>query len=379
MSRKAITALIAVVLGFSVGIIFASILGIKFVNGGIETYMPHEILALMFKSVTGINFLGHGGFNLRNVGEFLVASMPLILTGLSVAFAFKTGLFNIGAEGQVLVGSVAATMGGLFLDLPPIIHPIVCLILAALAGFVFGAVPGYLKARFNVHEVVTCIMMNYIAFYGANMIYKSFDGFSNEHTPLIKDTAFLHSKEGDILRTLTNGSRFDWAFIVVIIAVLAFWFIIKKTTFGYRLRTIGSNKEAARYAGMRVNQGIVLSMGISGIFAGLAGAILVLSIFGYGRVLTGFENYGYNGIAVALVGANTALGTVLSGGLFGMLAVAQPILQQGGVPKDIAVVISALIIFFCAIPLAYAKIVDKIVHDKNEPEPEVEIEDGGEL
>lgn len=378
MNRKVITALVAVLLGFGVGIIFASILGIKFVNGGIQTYWPHEILALMFKAVTGFNFLGNGGFNLRNVGEFLVASMPLILTGLSVAFAFKTGLFNIGAEGQVLVGSVAATMGGLFLDLPPIIHPIVCLLLAGVAGFLFGAIPGYLKAKFNVHEVVTCIMMNYIAYYGANMIYKSVDGFTNEHTPIIKDSAFLHAREGDILRTLTNGSRFDWAFIVVIIAVFAFWFIIKKTTFGYRLRTIGSNKEAARYSGMRVNQGIVLSMGISGIFAGLAGAILVLSIFGYGRVLTGFENYGYNGIAVALVGANSALGTVLSGGLFGMLAVAQPILQQGGVPKDIAVVISALIIFFCAIPLAYAKLVDKIVNKTKKDKTAEQIEDGGE-
>jgi len=355
MNKKIISAIVAVVLGFSVGLIIAMILGIE-VDGGFRTYMPTDILAAMLKSFTGFDITGREAFSSRYFGEFVVASVPLILTGLSVAFAFKTGLFNIGAEGQLMMGTLAATLCGIFLDLPPIIHPIVCIIAAAAAGFAFGIIPGYLKARFNVHEVVTCIMLNYVALYFANMIYQMVPGYSQNKTPPIKETASLRS---DFLSSITGGSRMNWSIILVFVSVIAFWFIINKTTFGYQLKAIGNNKHAAKYAGMKVNRGIVYSMGISGLFAGLAGATLVLGIFGVGRYLGGFEEYGYTGIAVALVGATNAIGVFFAGGLFGVLQVAQPLMQASGIPRDIAVIISALIIFFCAVPLLYDKYIDK--------------------
>jgi len=354
MNRKLLTALIAVFLGFIVGLIIAFIFG--FSSPGSGTYTPDQVIVPMFRSFTGIDLSGNMPFTPRLIGEFIVASIPLILTGLSVAFAFKTGLFNIGAEGQLMVGGIAAALGGIYLDLPPVIHPIVVLILAAAAGFVWGFIPGLLKAKFNVHEVVTCIMLNYIAMFLNNMIFRALPGFANERTPSIRATASLAS---DFLARITGGSRLNWSFLIVIVACLFFWFVIEKTTFGYNLKAIGFNKEAARYSGMKVNKGIMLSMGISGAFAALGGATLVLGLFGAGRILNFFENYGFNGIAVSLVGLNSAVGVILSGMLFGMLQVSQPLIQGNGVPREIASIISALIIFFIAIPTLYDKYLDK--------------------
>lgn len=356
-NKKIISAIVAVLLGFGVGIIIAMILGINFENG-FSTIMPQDILAPMLKAFSGFDITGAEPFSSRYIGEFIVASLPLILTGLSVAFAFKTGLFNIGAEGQMIIGSLFAVLAGLYLDLPPIIHPIACVLAAGLGGFLFGAIPGYLKAKFNVHEVVTSIMMNYVALYLANMVLRAQPGFAQEKTPPLRESALLKS---DFLASISDGSRLNWSILIVVVALILFWFIINKTTFGYQLKAIGHNKNAAFYAGMNVNRGIVLSMGISGMFAGLAGATLVLGLFGYGRTLNDFENYGYTGIAVALVGANSALGIMFAGGLFGLLSVAQQILQANGIPRDIAIIISALIILFCAIPLLYDKYIDRFM------------------
>lgn len=357
-NKKLLSAIVAIVLGFVIAIIFAMILGINTSGGGLHTYMPQEILSPMFKSFTGIDLTGKEAFNPRYIGEFIVAAVPLILTGLSVGFAWQTGLFNIGSEGQLMMGGVAATLCGLYLDLPIIIHAIVCLIAAGLAGFITGFIPGFLKAKFDVHEVVTCIMLNYVCLHLANLIYAAQPGYEAQKTPPIKATASLSS---DFLARLSGGSRLNWSILVVIVAVLVYWFIINKTTFGYQLKAIGHNKNAAQYAGMKVKWGITLSMGISGVFAGLAGAALVLGIFQTGRVLQGFEEYGYNGIAVALVGANSALGIFFAGGLFSILQVSQPLLQYVGIPREIAVIISALIIFFYAIPLLYEKYIDRFI------------------
>ncbi|MDR1781996.1 MAG: ABC transporter permease [Bacilli bacterium] len=355
-NKKLLSAIIAIALGFVVAIIFAMILGINTKGGGIHTYMPQEILVPMFKSFTGIDLSGREMFNPRYIGEFIVAAIPLILTGLSVGFAWKTGLFNIGSEGQLMMGSVAATLCGLYLNLPVGIHAFVCIVAAGIAGFITGFIPGYLKAKFDVHEVVTCIMLNYVCLYLANMIFTIQPGYASQKTPPIKETASLSS---DFLASISGGSRLNWSILIVIVALIAYWFIINKTTFGYQLKAIGHNKHAAEYAGMKVKRGVAMSMGISGVFAGLAGAALVLGIFQTGRVLQAFEEYGYNGIAVALVGANSAFGILLAGGLFSILQVSQPLLQAVGIPREIAVIISALIIFFYAIPMLYEKYIDR--------------------
>ena len=147
---------------------------------------------------------------------------------------------------------------------------------------------------------------------------------------------------------MTNHSRLHWGFILVLIAAFSFWFIIEKTTFGYELRAVGYNPSAAEYAGMKVKRNAALSMAIAGAYAGLAGVVIAIGTFGYGRVISSFENYGFDGIAVALVGGNTALGSIFGGLLFGSLKAAQPIMQSSGIPRDIAIIISSMIILFVA-------------------------------
>jgi simple sugar transport system permease protein len=341
--------IIAVLLGFLVGII------VVILTGG----NPIEMFYALIRAVTGMNLHQIGTdrfFSSYYIGEYFVYAMPIILTGLSVAFAFRTGLFNIGSEGQLLLGGFGAVMIGLVLDLPAIIH----LPLAILTGVTFGAlwgfIPGILKAKFNVHEVVVTIMLNYVALRLTGYLYKEFEGSSTTRTLQVADTATLKS---EFLSGLTNDSRLNWGFVLVIIAVIIFWLIIEKTTFGFELRSAGFNKHASKYAGMKVDRNIALSMAISGAFAGLAGVIISIGTFDYGRVLGANEGYGFDGIAVALVGNTTAIGSLLAGLLFGALKGAQPIMQTWGIPRDIANIIVAMIVIFVAMQSAFKRFLQR--------------------
>lgn len=317
---------------------------------------PLAMFQSMLQAATGI--LPGGGFNPRYIGEFIIQAMPIMLTGLSVGFAFRTGLFNIGAEGQLMMGSVAATAVALWVPAPPFIHVLLVLAAAALAGGLWGAIPGWFKARFNIHEVVVTIMMNYMALFLNNwMVLYVFGSKDRVKTAMFPATALL---KDDFLSHLTNYSRLNWGFFPVILSVLLFWFIIDKTTFGFSLRAVGFNKEGARFAGMKVERNIVLSMVIAGAFAGLAGAVLTTGTFNYGRVLSTMEGYGMDGIAVALVGGNAALGVFLSALLFGMLKAAQPLMQSQGVPKEIASIIQASIVLFIAMKLGIDYLLAKL-------------------
>lgn len=332
--EKLIVSLVAIFLGFLVGAIILVATGRN----------PFDMFGAMIQSCTG---LGMGGFNPRYIGEFIVQSMPIILTGLCIGFAYRTGLFNIGAEGQFVVGALAATATALIPGLPKVIHLPLVLVAAMGAGALWSAIPGVLKARFNVHEVVIGIMLNYVALHLNNFVilevYKSADRVK---TALFPESALLKDK---FFEQITNGSRLNWGFVLVILALLVYWFVINKTSFGYSLRAVGFNKEAARYAGMKVERNIVLSMAISGVFAGLAGAIVTVGVFNFGRALPANEGYGFDGIAVALVGGLNAVGILLSGLLFGMLKAAGPLMQTARIPKEIGGIISSSIVFFVAI------------------------------
>lgn len=338
-NHKFLIPLVSIIIGFLVGSIIMLTTGQN----------PIDIFKSLLRAILGIdvNRIGTGKsiFNPRYIGEYIVYVMPIVLTGLSVAFAFRTGLFNIGAEGQLLVGSFASVVLGLYLDVPKLVLIPLIIIVGALAGAIWGFIPGFLKAKFNVHEVVVCIMMNYTALHITNYFLKTLKGSDNAKTALLSDNATLSS---DFLSSITNNSRLHYGFIIVIIAVFIFWFIIEKTTFGYELRAVGFNRNASKYAGMKVNRNMILSMMISGAFSGLAGTILVTGTFGYGRVIAGFENYGFDGIAVALVGGNTAIGSVFGGFLLGSLKAAQPIMQSSGIPRDIAMIIVSFIILCVA-------------------------------
>ncbi len=299
----------------------------------------------LLKGLLGMDISGGKLFSLRYVGELLVTAMPLILTGLSIAFAYRTGLFNIGAEGQVIMGSLFTLIVGTQIQLPMILHIPLALAAGALGGALWALIPGVLKAYFNIIEVVVGIMLNYTAMYISNFVITNMEGYNNLISPSVHETASLRV---GWLSDLFGGSRFHLGFIVVIIALIAYWFIIEKTTYGYNLRATGFNKEGAEYAGLKVNQNIVSSMMISGAFSGLAGSLLTLGTFGHILTLTTFGNVGYDGIAVALVGNLTSIGIAFAGILFGLLSVSRPILQMKGIPEEIAGIIAALIVFFVA-------------------------------
>ncbi|MEW6564013.1 MAG: ABC transporter permease [Spirochaetota bacterium] len=340
-----IVPLIAVLLGFVLGSIVIIVTGKS----------PGAMFLALGRTMTGIDFSGRADLNMRYVGEFILQALPITLTGLAVAFAFRTGLFNIGAEGQLMVGSLAAVAVALLVKAPPLVHPILGILAAMVAGALWASIPGFLKARFNVHEVVVSIMMNYTALYFVNWCLLQFGSVDRVKTPEFPPSATLKSH---FLASITNGSRLNWGIIPVILAVIVFWFVVEKTTFGYRLRAVGFNKDAARYAGMKVEQNIVFSMMISGAFAGLAGAVITLGTFNFGRVLPSFEGYGMDGIAVALVGGNHALGVFLSGLLFGMLKAAQPLMQSQGIPLEITSIIQASIVLFVAMKLGIEAALD---------------------
>ena len=319
--------LISVFIGLVAGAIIMLIYG----------YNPLEGYLALWKGAFG---------DLYFFGETIRQVTPYILTGLAVAFAFRAGLFNIGAEGQVIAGWLAAVWIGTSIEAPMFIHLPLAMLVAALAGAAIAFVPGFLKARLGVHEVIVTIMLNYIALYSANSIIRNVLTEQADKTEKIAATASLSS---EWLATFTTYSRMHYGILVALFAALIMWFIIDKTTIGYEIRAVGFNRNASQYAGMNVNKNIILAMVISGAFAGLAGSMEGLGTFGNMSIQAGFTNLGFDGIAVALLGANTAIGVILAAILFGALKVgALNMPTEAGVPSELVDVIIAFIIFFVA-------------------------------
>jgi general nucleoside transport system permease protein len=285
-------------------------------------------------------------FNPYYFGETLVTMIPLVLTGLSVAFAFRTGLFNIGVEGQLLVGWLAAVYVGVELPhLPKLILVPLCIIAAALAGWIWGYIPGVLKARFFVHEVISTIMMNYIALFGTNALIRRFLYAPGEHTPIISKNASISST---FLSQITQGSRLNWGIIVAALGALLMWFLLWRTTKGFELRAVGYNPNASQYAGMNVPKNMSFSFGVAGAFGGVAGAMIGLGTYHFMTINADFTGLGFDGIAVALLGMNTSVGVIFGALLFAVLETGQVSMQSMGIPTDLVQVIIALIIFFVA-------------------------------
>lgn len=305
------------------------------------------MLGFGYNPIQGYVALWQGAFGDRYfIGETLRQVTPLILTGLAVAFAFRSNLFNIGAEGQVFVGWLAAVWVGLSFDLPMIIHLPLAILAAAAAGALWGFIPGLLKATRGVHEVIVTIMLNYTALYSTNAIVRHVLTDNRDSTEIVPDSASLSS---EWLQSMTDFSRLHYGILVALFIAVVMWFLIERTTLGYELKSVGFNPDASKYAGMNVKRNIILSMIISGAFAGLAGAMEGLGTFGYMSVQSGFTNLGFDGIAVALLGANTAPGVVIAALLFGGLKVgALNMPTQAGVPNELVDIIIALIIFFVA-------------------------------
>jgi general nucleoside transport system permease protein len=300
-----------------------------------------------YDPVAGYTALWNGIFGeVYYMGETVRQVTPYILAGLAVAFAFRTGLFNIGVEGQLIVGWLAAVWVGISFDLPKIIHLPLAIIAAAAAGALWGFIPGLLKAKYRVHEVIVTIMMNYVALHVANAIIQDVLSDGSDRTENIADSASFASP---FLQGLTDYSRLHWGILVALLCAFLMWFILEKTTRGYELRSVGFNQDASQYAGMNVNGNIILSMVISGAFAGLAGAMEGLGTFGYASIKGGFTGVGFDGIAVALLGGNAAIGVILAALLFGGLKVgALNMPLEANIPNELVDIIIALIIFFVA-------------------------------
>jgi len=316
-------------------------------------------------ALAGYKYLFRGGLmNIERIGNTLATATPLILAGLSIAFAFRTGLFNIGASGQMLAGGLAATAIGLTLDWPkPLLLPL--MILAALiAGGLWASVPGWLKAKFNVHEVVASIMMNWIAYWSVYYIVpRYFKGqFLETESRRIPAAASLKVAW---LTQLFGGSYVNLGIFLAVIAVVVVAFILDRTTLGYELKAVGYNRHAAEAAGINVNQRIVLSMAIAGALAGLGGASFYV---GYAsNIQIGvLPSHGFDGIAVALLGAGSPWG-VLSGSLFfGILHTGKGFMNaMTSIPPEIADTIIATIIYFAATSILVEKTWDKLKKNVN--------------
>lgn len=279
--------------------------------------------------------------------ESLVASTPYIFTGLALALGFRAGVLNIGAEGQVFIGATfSAYVGYSVTGVPSIIHIPLALLAGAVGGTIWGFIPGWLKAKTGAHEVITCIMMNYLAFRLTDYMLTGpmkRPGTFNPVSPTIQTSAFLPKFFGAPI-------RFHLGFFIALgLAALVWWFLFK-TTWGFNLRTVGSNPNAGKYAGMSVSKNIILAMALSGALAGMAGANDVLGI-NHNLAQSFSSGYGFDSIALALLGNNHPVGVVLAALLFGTLrsgAVNMQLLAR--IPTDIIQVLQAVILMFIAAP-----------------------------
>ena len=296
--------------------------------------------------------------SLYALSESLTASVPYIFAGLAVALGFRCGLFNIGAEGQIFIGALASVYIGYSIKgLPWYVHMPLALLAGALGGALWAIPSGLLKAWRGAHEVITTIMMNYIAFRlsdyllngpmrGAGMFPRS---------PGIEETAKIPPLVqpfkivvGDVERVITL--RFHYGFFIALVVALLVWWFLWKTTLGFEIRAVGANPDAARYAGISITRNFVLAMGLSGALAGLAGGAEVLGVNYYvGQAFS--SGYGFDSIALALLGRSHPRGVVLASLLWGVLRAGAKRMESGpGIPIDIISIIQAMVIIFVAAP-----------------------------
>ncbi|HEU5082235.1 MAG TPA: ABC transporter permease [Acidimicrobiales bacterium] len=309
------------------------------------------ILAIGSNPVDAYTALVRGMYGSSDrIAGSLGRSTPFIGAALAVGFAFRAGLFNIGAEGQLLVGATAAAWVGTWSSvrgLPGIVAIPVLLLAGVVAGGLYGGIPGALKARTGAHEVIVTIMLNAIALLYVRWLVSSQD-------PLIlRDPAATVPRTSRIddsarLPDLVSSTPLHWGFVIMVALAVLVWFLLQRTTFGFEVRTVGANADAARYAGMGVGRTIVLTMALAGAFAGLAGAGEISGTSGY--LSPGvFVNIGFDSIAIALLARANPFAIIPAAILWGsMLSGAGLMQQEVGVSIDIVRIVLALVLLFVA-------------------------------
>lgn len=302
--------------------------------------------------VDAYSALAKGAFgSLDAWSETLVAATPLIFTGLSVAIGFRAGLFNIGGQGQLIIGAMGALIIGFSFNLPSILHIPLALIAGTLAGAIWGGLSGLLKARTGAHEVITTIMLNFIALFLMRWSLKTefirIEGRQDPISKTIETSAYLPRLFGFIENTQL---RVHLGFVVALGAAWFIYWLLFKSTIGYEFRATGYNPDAAKYGGMNVTRVYVLVMAVAGGMAGMGGAAEIQGL--HHSVVDGFQgNLGFDAIALALLGRSHPAGVVMASLLFGALVSGGRTMQaQTDVPIDLILVVQALVIMFIAAP-----------------------------
>lgn len=302
---------------------------------GFTKFSPAGAFGAMFRGAFGSK---------RGIAETFLSMTPLILSGLGFALAYQCRLFNIGLEGQIAMGGlIAAYLGYALTGLPPVVHVAVCLLGSALGGALWGLGPGYLKARYGIHEVISVIMLNHIAFkVSAYMV--SVEGPMKDRSDFMPASPFI-AKSAELTR-IWEGTRLNIGIVIALVVCVMVWVFLYKTSPGFKLRAVGQNMHTAGATGIPVKSYTILAMVLSGALGGLAGGIEILGI--HHRLLAQFSpGYGFDAIAVALLGLLNPLAIVASAFLYGVLRSGSVLMQVvTGVSKDMVSVLTAIIIFF---------------------------------
>ena len=359
--KKPVTStFIAIIFGFIVASIVLMVAG----------YNPINAFSALFQGIFT---------KPKYISNTIIKATPIILTGLSVAFAFKTGLFNIGAEGQYIAGTIAATIVGIKLDLPAILQVPAVIIAGVIAGAIFGGIIGFLKAKFGIHEVITSIMLNWIGLYLSNFVVNidTFHQPGSTGTYMINQSGFTtileNWKNSDAgLAFLSNHkwlsevmlkTDVNIGIIVAIIMAIVIWVLLYKSSKGYELRAVGSNKDAAEFAGINVSSNIIRAMVIAGALSGLAGALAITGVSPHKiSTMAAFENNGFNGLSVALIAGSSPIGCIFAGLLFGgLLYGGQSVQSAIGAPSEIINIMIGTIVFFVALTKIVPALADKLL------------------
>ena len=305
------------------------------------------------------NFFNYpsGPAALKYFGNTLVKTAPLLMCALSINFCYKVGLFNIGAAGQYVVGAGACLYGALGLGLPWYL----CLLMAMLAGAIWGLIVGVLKAYFNVNEVISGIMLNWIGLYLVNILLKTVKEETSPYTKTIKSvnpSALLPT--AGLPSLFTNNRYVTIAVPLSIIIAILVWVILEKTTFGYELKATGYNRDAAKYAGMNGNRNIIVTLVIGGVLAGMGAALLYLTGFEQWSVTqSSVPQMGFNGIAATFLGGLNPIGTIFASYFIQHITSGGSYLDKAIYPSQISDLISSIIIYLCGFVLFFKQVMAK--------------------
>jgi len=348
LHQNGLYTIIAIIFGFIVGGIFLWAAG----------FSPAEAYAKLFSSVFS---------RPKYLIWSIIYATPLIFTGLSVAFSYKMGVFNIGAEGQFVVGSLAALSVGILVDAPPVLHAILCILAAAVAGMVWSFIVAVLRVRFGINEVLSFIMFNWIAFYLSNyvinteVIHKVGGGEASKD---ISESARILLPKS-LLNSL-NNDKANYGIFMAIIAAIVIWFILTKTTLGYKVQAVGLNPHAAKYGGINSNKTMYIAMSLSGALAALGGAVQLMGNSMRISQFAGQEGFGFQGITVALIASSNPIGCIFAGLFYGAMKYGGSKLNFIGAPTEVVDIIMGTIVLFIAISHVFRYLITRRLKKKED-------------